>query len=65
MTYVSSTAITEVRYNPTTLVLTITFMRGRSYDYLGVPKHIYTGLVNASSKGQYFNTYIRDQYGIR
>ena len=63
MIYLNSTAIHAVSYNPTTKTLTIWFTSsGRSYDYYGVPESVYEGLLNAGSKGHYFNVYIRDQY---
>ena len=63
MIYLSSTAIHAVNYNPTTKTLTIWFTSsGRGYDYYNVPESVYLGLLHASSKGQYFNAYIRDQY---
>jgi hypothetical protein len=60
-----SSAIYAVHYNELSRVLTIQFQHGaRSYDYFGVPQSIYNGLLAASSKGQYFNMFIRDQYSI-
>jgi lysyl-tRNA synthetase class 2 len=44
------------------MVLAITFTSGRTYDYVGVPKPVYLGLLRASSAGEYFNTRIRDYY---
>ena len=34
------------------------------YQYLEVPSTIYTELLAAESKGQYFNSEIRDAYGF-
>ena len=63
MQYLNSSAIWAVQYNPGTRTLTIWFTSGsRGYDYYGVPETVYLGLINASSKGRYFNDYIRDQY---
>lgn len=63
MIYLSSTAIHAVNYNPTTKTLTVGFTSsGRGYDFYGVPDYVYQGLLNAASKGQFFNAYIRDQY---
>ena len=63
MIYLNSSAIHAVSYNSTTKTLTIWFTSsGRGYDYYGVPDYVYEGLLNAGSKGQFFNAYIRDQY---
>jgi hypothetical protein len=64
--YFSSTAISRAEYNPQTHVLSLWFTQsGGPYDYYGVPQHIFDGLCRAGSKGSYFNSYIRDQYGMR
>ena len=63
MKYLNSTAIHAVNYNAATKTLTIWFTSGgNGYDYYNVPDAVYYGLLRASSKGQYFNAYIRDQY---
>ena len=63
MQYLNSTAIHAVNYNAATMTLTIWFTSsGRGYDYYNVPESIYLGLLRASSKGQYFSAFIRDQY---
>lgn len=63
MQYFNSTAIRAASYNNTTGTLTLWFTSGgQGYDYYGVPESVYRGLLNAPSKGTYFNMYIRDQY---
>lgn len=63
MIYFNSTAIRAAEYNSATGTLTLWFTSGGAgYDYYGVPARIFEGLVAASSKGSYFNAYIRDQY---
>jgi hypothetical protein len=63
MVYFNSTAIHAADYNSATRTLTLWFTSGGSgYEYYGVPAYIFDGLVAASSKGSYFNAYIRDQY---
>lgn len=63
MQYLNSSAIHAVSYNAATGTLTIWFTSsGQGYDYFNVPEGVYQGLLVASSKGQYFNAYIRDQY---
>jgi KTSC domain len=63
MVNVSSSAIRSVSYNAATGTLTIWFTSGGSgYDYYNVPQYIYDGFLQASSKGRYFQQYIREQY---
>jgi hypothetical protein len=51
-----------VGYDGLTSVLVIEFNSGSVYRYLGVPEHVYQGLMKASSKGTYFNNEIKDAY---
>ncbi|WP_354636998.1 KTSC domain-containing protein (plasmid) [Morganella morganii] len=46
-------------YDPATHVLEIAFHSSGIYQYSGVPPHIHSGLMNASSKGQYFDAHIK------
>ena len=59
-TPVSSTALRVVSYDGHTL--TVEFHSGRVYDHPGVPFAVYIGLMQASSKGAYYNRYIRGRY---
>lgn len=63
MPYVISSAISRIEYNELTRELMVTFTSGRNYTYYGVPREVYVAFVNSSSKGQYFNDYIKDRYG--
>jgi len=61
----NSTAIRSADYTPHTRTLRLWFVEsGGPYDYYGVPQRVYDGLLRASSKGTYFNEYIRDQYSV-
>jgi hypothetical protein len=63
MIYFDSTAVHGARYDPETRTLFLQFASGAQvYEYPGVPEHIFEGLLAADSKGQYYNTYIRDQF---
>lgn len=42
--------------------LYLRFRSGRSYTLRGVPVHHYHGLLNATSAGWYFNTYLKGRY---
>lgn len=62
MISVRSTAISAVGYDKTTQKMCITFKQGHTYDYCRVPESIYTALMSASSKGRYYDNYIKDKY---
>lgn len=62
-TSVISSCIASVGYENSTLE--IAFVDGDLYQYLNVLKYIYLGLMSATSKGQYFNNYIKDRYQMK
>lgn len=64
MPYVNSRAISRIEYNETTSVLSITFRTSGTYDYYNVPNSVYCNFLEASSKGRFFNDFIREQYGL-
>lgn len=57
-----SSVINSYEYDAVKHTLTITFVSGKVYAYLAVPKQIYVGMRGAVSKGRYFNNYIKDLY---
>ena len=57
---VSSSAIIAVGFDGSTLA--ITFHNSGTYHFYRVPLSVYTGLMNASSKGSYYNMHIRGRY---
>ena len=59
---VDSSNINSVGYDPQSETLEIEFHSGGIYQYSGVPEHVYEQMIEASSKGQFFHAYIRDQY---
>jgi len=62
MVRVNSSAITAVGYDPATNRMKITFKQGKTYDFCRVPSNVYQGLINAPSKGGYFDRVIKDRY---
>lgn len=60
LTPVRSSAIRAVGYVGDTL--TIKFHSGRVYDHPGVPYSVYVGLLQAASKGGFYNRCIRGRY---
>lgn len=63
MPTLNSSAISRARYDSLTARLHITFHSGRTYTFYRVPPAIYEGLLNASSAGRYYHTYIRGRFG--
>ena len=61
MVPVSSSNLVAVGYDQSSMTLRIQFNSGL-YDYYNVPENIYTGLLAASSKGQYHHSYIKNSY---
>ena len=60
-----SSVIREFHYRPRSLELAITFVGGRRYSYLDVPEATYRAMCESFSKGEYFNTHIRDHFAFR
>lgn len=61
-TPVMSSNLVSVGYDPQSKTLEIEFKQGRVYQYLGVPVYIFRGLMQASSKGEYFHAHIKERY---
>jgi hypothetical protein len=57
-----SRVIRWFRYAPGQRELLIGFQSGREYAYQGVPEQVYLDMQRAFSKGEFFNTRIRDHY---
>jgi hypothetical protein len=62
---VQSSALRSVGYDAGSQTLAITFVSGSTYEYSGVPRSVYEGLLSAPSKGSYFNTHVKGQYSYR
>lgn len=62
MIYVDSSNIEAIGYNSDAQELYIQFLSGVTYVYYGVPKHIYEEIMDAPSKGSYFNRVIKGVY---
>lgn len=60
--FVQSSNLASVGYNSQAAVLEIEFNSGSVYQYYGVPKATYEGLMSANSHGRFFHAYIRDVY---
>ena len=59
---VRSSAISSIGYDPSTQRMKIHFKHGSTYDFCRVPASVFDGFLAASSKGSYYDRYIRDRY---
>lgn len=59
---VSSSNIASIGYDEATSTLEIEFLNNSIYQYFDVPQHIYQGLMNADSHGQYLAQIIKGVY---
>jgi hypothetical protein len=59
---VDSSTLSDVAYDTERRRLALTFTSGSVYEYADVPATVARDLLQADSKGRYFNTHIRDQY---
>lgn len=62
MISVASTNLRAIGYDTETQDLEVHFENGLKYRYRLVPAAVFDGLLNAPSKGQYFNRTIKDRY---
>jgi len=60
-TFVISSFIASVGYNPLNCQLELEFQSGSVYTYFNIPPTTYTALMNAESKGHYFCVHIRGE----
>jgi len=59
-----STVIRFFTYDPAHRRLTIVFRSGRRYVYREVPEEVFEAFTAAFSKGEFFNSQIRDHYAF-
>jgi hypothetical protein len=59
---VNSSAMSYVHYDEDTAELDITFVGGKIYRYVGVPLATYVDLLEAESKGTFFNEHIKEVF---
>ena len=62
--HVSSSTVVSIGYDVRTQTLEIEFGSGRVYQYYGVPDRMHAEIMQAPSKGRFFNTYIRNAYAF-
>ena len=56
---VSSSNIASIGYAESSNILEVEFNHGGTYQYFDVPQHEYQALMNADSKGKYFDANIK------
>jgi len=61
-TFVESSTMQAIGYDPDSHVLEIEFKSGRVYQYADVPQGEYEGMMAATSKGRYLNSNIKPRY---
>ena len=62
-TRIKSNDLRSVGYDELTQILEIELHHGGTYQYFGVPKNIYDGLIkSAPSHGQYHTRYIKNRH---
>jgi hypothetical protein len=59
---VSSSNIRSIGYDPSLGILEVEFKPNGVYRYFNVPEHLYNGLMNASSHGQFLDDHIKYNY---
>jgi len=57
-----SSMLKDARYQEQGALLDLEFQSVAIYRYLGVPPPVYQELLQAESKGRYFNRHIRNRY---
>lgn len=64
MQYVVSTNLSRVGYEASNLELHVEFTSGATYVYTQVPEFVFSELMEAPSKGSFFNRNIKDVYSF-
>ena len=59
MIEVASSNLNAIGYDAKTQTLRVHFNSGTIYDYYGVPKNMYDGLLHADSHGSYLHRHIK------
>jgi hypothetical protein len=59
---VESTTLSSLAYDEAREILQLEFRSGSIYRYYGVPSVVHEALLNAASKGSYFNRAIRGHF---
>lgn len=60
MTFVWSSDVESIGYDDSAEELYVTYIKGGTYIYSGVPRVIYDEFLNAPSKGQFVKQQVKD-----
>lgn len=60
--HVASSNIRAIGYNSAAQTLEVEFQTGWVYQYYGVPTYLHQQIMQASSKGQFLNHYIKNAF---
>jgi hypothetical protein len=60
-----SSNIQNIKFDPKTKTLEITFSGGRVYQYSGVSEEVHKSFVGAKSLGEHFHKHIKDVYAYK
>jgi hypothetical protein len=60
-----SSVIDQFAYQESRSELIVTFVTGKTYAYVLVPKRVYEAFHRSRSKGNFFNAHIRNCYPAR
>lgn len=63
-TYVQSSNVAAIGYDEQSQTLEVEFNSGSIYQYYNVPQHLYESLMQAPSKGQFINAYIKNAHAF-
>lgn len=61
-TAVGSSNISEIGYDPSSETMEVMFSNGSVYQYYNVGQALFDQMMQAPSKGQFLNVYIRNAY---
>ena len=59
MQFIESRALEQMGYDEAASELHVVFKNGRHCIYSGVPDHIWTGMINAESRGSYLDANVK------
>src|ERR1039458_501934 len=62
---VKSTNLSAIGYDRPSRTMRILFLEGSAYDFEGIPAKLYNQLMEADSKGTFFQECIKGQYNFR
>lgn len=60
--YVASSTIASIGYDEASQTLEVEFNTGSVYQYYNIGSELYQNFIQAGSKGQFLNAYIRNAY---